>query len=263
MNVPIRALSLATSIFWVLILAFIIISAFSLKDLNFSIDEPKFMVASEGKLIFSLPIYIENGGYCDLKDFQLATVFSDTKGRVISSAKSSVPLIPRGENVTLVHNATLNIEDILESAEQYLFNDANLTAQVAAGLTIADFLPAQISTNLTLPWGAPLYNFAIDSPSFSQFNATHSIVNVPLSFENHAAFDFEGTIRVVLFDSADSVIGESQTLFHVLKYSPFSEDLEFYVPLNAGSLATAQRGRCNVYFSTALFEYGPLVIPYG
>lgn len=83
MKVPIRALSLATSIFWVLILSFIIISAFSLMDLNFSIDEPKFMVASEGKLIFSLPIYIENGGYCDLKDFQLATVFSDTKGRVI------------------------------------------------------------------------------------------------------------------------------------------------------------------------------------
>ncbi|MEM3442152.1 MAG: hypothetical protein QXV09_07720, partial [Candidatus Bathyarchaeia archaeon] len=153
MNVAIRALSLATTIFWILLIAFITLSAFSLKDLNFSLDEPKFTVTAEGELLFSLPLSIENREYCDLKDFQLATVFSDATGKVISTAKSSVPLILRGESVTLVHNATLSMDDMLENAGQYLFNDANLTAQVAAGLTFADFLPAQISTNFTFPWG--------------------------------------------------------------------------------------------------------------
>ncbi|MEM3378060.1 MAG: hypothetical protein QW674_03830 [Candidatus Bathyarchaeia archaeon] len=263
MNVAIRALSLATTIFWILLIAFITLSAFSLKDLNFSLDEPKFTVTAEGELLFSLPLSIENREYCDLKDFQLATVFSDATGKVISTAKSSVPLILRGESVTLVHNATLSMDDMLENAGQYLFNDANLTAQVAAGLTFADFLPAQISTNFTFPWGAPLYNFAIDQPTFEPFNSTHSLVTLPISFENHAAFDLEAAIRVMLFDSTDSLIGESQTRLQAPMYSPYQGDLTFYIQLNAESLAAAQRGHCNVYFSTTLFEYGPLVIPYG
>ncbi|MGB9842509.1 MAG: hypothetical protein ACPLKZ_07355 [Candidatus Bathyarchaeales archaeon] len=261
MNVPIRALSLATSIFWVLIVAFIALSAFSLKDLDFSIDEPEFTVTAEGTLLFSLPLSIENRGYCDLKDFQLATVFADATGRVISTAKSSVPLISRGESVTLLHNATLSMGDMLNSAGQYLFNDANLTAQVSAGLTFAEFVPAQISTNFTVPWGAPLYNFAVAQPTFEQVNSTHSLVTLPISFENHAAFDLEGTMRIVLFNSANSLIGEGQTNFQAPKYSPYRGELAFYAPLNAESLT--QRGRYNVYFSTALFEYGPLVIPYG
>ncbi|MCX8153354.1 MAG: hypothetical protein N3E52_02860 [Candidatus Bathyarchaeota archaeon] len=262
MNVPIRALSLATTIFWILLVSFIAVSAFSLKDLNFSLDEPKFTVTADGKLLFSLPLSIENRGYCDLKDFQL-TVFFDTTGRIISAGKSCVPIIQRGKSLTLLHNATLSIDDIAKSAEHYLFNDANLTAQVTAGLTFADFVPAQISTNFTFSWGAPLYNFSAGQIDVAQFNATHSLVSLPISFENHAAFDLEGTMRIVLFDSADSLVGESQTRFQAEQHALCHERLEFYVPLSAGSLAAAQRGHCNVYFSTALFEYGPLVIHYG
>ncbi|MEM4733257.1 MAG: hypothetical protein QXD70_01875 [Candidatus Bathyarchaeia archaeon] len=244
-------------------MAFIVPSAFSLKDLNFSIDDPKFTVTTEDKLLFSLPLSIENRGYCDLKDFWLEIVFLDATGRVISTARSSVPLISRGESVTLLHNATLSMADIFESAGQYLFKDASLTAQVAAGLTFADFVPAQISKNFSIPWGAPLYNFAVDQPTFEQVNSTHSFVTLPISFENHAAFDLEGNIRVVLFDSANSLIGESQMHFQTPKYAPYHGDVQVHAPLNAEFLATAQRGCCNVYFSTPLFEYGPLVIPYG
>jgi hypothetical protein len=84
-----------------------------------------------------------------------------------------------------------------------------------------------------------------------------------MSFENHAAFDLAGDIRVELFDSAGSLLGESQTLFYVPQHSSYDGNLEFQVPLSAASLATVQSGHFNVYFSTPLFEYGPLVIPYG
>ena len=152
---------------------------------------------------------------------------------------------------------------MLENAEQYLFNDSNLTASVTAGLTVAELLPAQISTNFTFPWGAPFYNFALGQPSFVQFNLTHSAVSVPMSFENHAAFDLAGNIRVELYDSVGSLLGESQTSFNVPQHSSYNGDLEFHVPLNVASLSAAQNGHFNVYFSTPLFEYGPLVIPYG
>jgi hypothetical protein len=263
MNVPIRALGIATSIFWVLLIAYIALAAYSVKDLNFDIGEPQFTTAPDGQLLLSLPLYIDNRGYNSLKEFHLSTVFSDAEGSEISRTNTFVPVIPHGENVTIYHNVTLSTDSLLEKGEQYLFNDNNLNVSVTAGLNFAELLPAQISTNFTYPWGAPFYNFALGEPSFGWFNFTHGATTVPMSFENHAAFDLVGNIRIELYDSGDSLLGESQTLFYAPQHSSFGEDVEFHVPLNLASLATAQNGHFNVYFSTPLFEYGPMVIPYG
>ena len=262
MNVPIRALGIATSIFWILLIAFIALSAYSLKDLNFNLGEPQFTTAPDGQILFSLPLYIDNKGCCSLKELHLTTVFSDAEGTEIARDNTSVPDIPHGENVTIRHNITLNMDNVLENAEQYLFNDNTFTASVTAGLTLAELLPTQISTNFTFPWGAPFYNFALGQPFLSQFDSTHSTVSVPMSFENHAAFDLAGSIRVELFDSAGSFLGESQASFYVPQYSAYDGNLEFNIPLSATTLSAARNGHFNVYFSTPLFEYGPLVIPY-
>lgn len=261
MNVPIRALRLATSIFWILLVTLIALSAFSLKDLNFSIDEPEFTMTTEGKLLFSLPIYIENRGYCDIKNFHIATTLSDAQGKVISKAETSVPLIPAGESTTLLHNSTLNTADILQNAD--LLNDATFIVQVAASITFADFIPAQISTNFTVPWNTVLYNFAINQPALEQLNSTNNHVTVPTSFEKPATFDLEGTLRAVLFKSTNSVIGENQTHFQAQQHSVYLDDLAFCVPLNGGDISNHLEGQCNVYFSAALFECDLLVIPHG
>jgi hypothetical protein len=84
-----------------------------------------------------------------------------------------------------------------------------------------------------------------------------------MSFENHAAFDLVGNIRVGLYDGSDALLGESQSIVSVPQSSSHNGDLEFYVPLNVASLSASQDGRFEVYFSTPFFEYGPLVIPYG
>jgi hypothetical protein len=263
MNVPIRMLGIATSIFWILLVAFIALAAYSVKDLNFDFGEPEFAVAPDGELIFSLPLSVDNRGYYSLKEFHLSTVFSDAEGVEISRANTFVPVIPRGENMTILHNVTLSTASLLEKGEQYLFNDSNLNVSVTAGLNFAELLPAQISTNFTFPWGAPFYNFALGEPSYGRFDSTHGAVAVPMSFENHAVFDLVGNIRIELYDSVGSLLGESQTIVHVPQHSSYNGDVEFHVPLNAASLSAAQNGHFNVYFDTGLFEYGPLVIPYG
>jgi hypothetical protein len=263
MNVPIRMLGIATSIFWILLVAFIALAAYSVKDLNFDFGEPQFTIAPDGELIFSLPLSVDNRGYYSLKEFHLSTVFSDAEGVEISRANTFVPVIPHGENVTILHNVTLSMDSLLEKGEQYLFNDNNLNVSVTAGLNFAELLPAQISTNFTFPWGAPFYNFALGEPSYERFDSTHAAVAVPMSFENHAIFDLVGNIRIELYDSVDSLLGESQTIVHVPQHSAYNGDVEFHVPLNAASLSTARNGHFNVYFDTGLFEYGPLVIPYG
>ena len=263
MNVPIRVLGIATFIFWVFLIAFIALAAYSIKDLNFGLGEPRFAAAPNDQLLFSLPMYIDNRGFSSLKAFNFTTVFLDTEGSKISSASTFVPVIPPGENVTIFHNVTLNMNDLLDKDEQYLFNDCSLTASVTAGLTFAELLPAQISTNMTYPWGAPFYNFALGQPSYDRLNTTHSRVTVPMSFENHAPVDLTGSIRTQFYDSAGLLLGESQTALNVTQGSSYKGSLEFRVPLSVASSAAVRSGHFNVYFSTQLFEYGPVVIPYG
>jgi len=136
-------------------------------------------------------------------------------------------------------------------------------ASVTAGVNFAELLPVQISMNTTYPWGAPFYNFTLGQPMYNRFNFTHGRITVPSSFENHAAFDLVGDMRVELYDSANSLVGESQTALNVPQYSPYTGKLDFYVPINSASLSAAQSGHFSVYFSTLFFEYGPLVISYG
>jgi hypothetical protein len=263
MNVPIRMLGIATSIFWIMLIAFVALAAYSVKDLKFDFGEPQFATNPDGQFVFSLPLYIDNRGYYSLKDFHLSTVFSDAEGAEISRDNTFVPVIPYGENTTILHNVTLSLNSLLENGEQYLFNDNNLNVSVTAGLNFAELLPAQISTNFTFPWGAPFYNFALGEPLFGRSSSTQGAVTVPMSFENHAVFDLVGNIRIELYDSGDSLLGESQTLFNVPQGSSYDGSVAFQVPLNTASLSTAQSGHFNIYFDVGFFEYGPLVIPYG
>ena len=262
MNVPIRMLGIATTIFWIILVAFIASAAYSIKDLNFNFGEPQFTTTSNNDLLLSLPLYIDNRGYYSLKAFNLTTVFSDAEGVEISRASTFVPVLPQGHKTTILHNATLNMASLSGNA-QYLFNDSDLTIAVTAGLNFAELLPVELSTNFSYPWGAPFYDFAVGQPQYSRLNLSHTRVIAPLSFENHAAFDQSGNIRIKLYDSADSLLGESQTVFAVPRYSSFADDAEFSIPSRTVNLSAQRSGHFEVYISTAMFEYGPLVIPYG
>jgi hypothetical protein len=151
MNVLIRALGLAITIFWLLLFLIIGLAAYSAKDLDFSIGEPQFSTPSQDQLVISLPLYVDNRGYCSVKQFQISTVFSDTEGREISKATSFVPIIMQGERITILHNATLSLPSLLEGSEQYFLDDDQITASITVEFNFADLLPTQISTNLTLP----------------------------------------------------------------------------------------------------------------
>ena len=263
MNVPIRMLGIATTIFWVFLVAFIAFAAYSIKDLGVDFGEPQFSVTPDGELNLALPLYVDNQGYYSLKEFHLSTVFSDSEGAEISRADTFVPVIPHGENTTIIHNVTLDPVTLLEKGELYLFHDNDLNVSFTAGLNFAELLPAEISANFTFPWGAPFYNFAVGDPSFEMVDLTQVTVSVPVSFENHAVFDLAGSIRMELYDSTDALLSESQTVLYVPQYSAYNDNMEFSIPVSASSLSTARSGHLDVYFDMGVIQYGPLVIPYG
>lgn len=263
MNVPIRMLGIATSIFWIILIGFFASAAYSFKDLGFNFGEPQFTMTSTNDLLFSLPIYIDNRGYYSLKEFNLTTVFSDSEGGKLSSSSTFVPVIQHGQNTSILHNVTLSLSSIMEKGQQYLFNDSSLNCRVVAGLNFAELLPAQLSMNVTFPWGAPLYGFSLGQPQFKLADLSQVGVSVPLSFENHAVFDVVGDARIELYDDSNSILAEAQIMLNVPKQTTYFNILEFDVPFDDMSLSSYQSGHVNVYFSTSMFDYGPLVIPFG
>ena len=46
-----------------LLMAFMVLAAFSVKDLNFDFGESQFSPAPDGQVTFLLPLYIDNRGY--------------------------------------------------------------------------------------------------------------------------------------------------------------------------------------------------------
>ena len=261
MNVPIRMLGIATSIFWIILIGYFASAAYSLKDLNLDFGEPEFTTTPAHDLIFSMLIYIDNQGYYSLKAFNLTTVFSDAEGEELSSDSTFVQEIPQGQTTTILHNATLNAA-ILTEKEQYLFNDSSLNWMVVAGLNFAELLPTQLTMNASFPWGAPLYGFKLGQPTIRNVDISHVRVSVPLNFENHAAFDVVGTIKIELCDDSGSVLAESQTPIDAAKQTAYADNLMLLVPFDVTSPTATLSGHFNVYFSTTMFEYGPLVIPY-
>lgn len=263
MNVPIRMLGIATTIFWIILAAFIGSAAYSLKDLTLGLGEPQFTPTPNKEMMLTLPFSIYNGGSYSLKGFDLTTIFSNTEGTEISRTTTSLQLIPQGQNTTILHNATLNINRLAERDITYIFNDGKLTCTVTAGLNFAELLPTQMTTKVNFPWGAPFYNLELGTPQFAGGNSSHTIAKVPLSYENHAAFDLTGDLRVRLVGADSTLLAETQKPVNSAKDTSYNGSLYFSVPLTALASSSNSSGHFEVYFSTSMFDCGPVVIPYG
>ena len=263
MNVPTRMLGIATTIFWIILAGFIAFAAYSLKDLNFGVGEPQFAASFNHDLVVRLPLFIDNRGYYSLEGFNLTTVFSDENGTEISRASTFVAVIPHGENTTILHNVTLNMDRMAQRLSQYLFEDSEFMCAVKAGVDFAEILPTTLATNLTFPWGAPFYNFRLGQPQLSVATLSSITGKVPLTFDNHAAFDVTGNVRVKIFNANNMLLAEAQTDINAAKQSGFRGDLTFTVPAASAVSTASLQGHFEVYFSTPMFEYGPLVILYG
>jgi len=259
MRIAIRMIGIATSIFWIFLIIFSVSAMYSMKDIQMDFGEPQTSVTADGEMVLSLPITVINRGLYDLGYFNVSTLVMDQQGSVIARASTFLPVIRKGEAVSTSHDVRLNLTDLLGNYQNFLFNDAELRVSEAVSLRAAQLIPVQASAEHSMPWGAPLYDFALGTPEFSAYNATHSRVTVPLIFENHASFDLAGTVQLRMYNSSNVLTGEEQTAVQAWQHSPYQGDLELYVPFEGVTAG----GRFEVSFVTPFFNYGPVVIPYG
>jgi hypothetical protein len=133
-----------------------------------------------------------------------------------------------------------------------MLNDCNFTVEILAGLNFAGAVPVQLSTNVSLPWGAPFADFQVGELSVSQHNSSHIEAEIPVSFENHAIIDITGTLKMEVYSSSNQRIASGVTNINVAPYQSFGDSLRLYArPQDATKLVDG--GRLHILFETPLF----------
>jgi hypothetical protein len=259
MKIPIRIIGILTTFLWIFLIVFFASAVYSAKYLKFSFGEPQKSVASSDKILFALPITVTNEGYYNVGAFNLTTKVFDKSSFVVAQNSTFIPIIHRGLNITTSHNMSIDVKGLVQNDQDYLFNDTELEINQIVDMKLAEAIPVQASTNLSMPWGAPLYNFAIGEPRHEPHNETHAKATVSIMFENHALFDLTGFIHLYMYDGDNELVSEGLKLVEAPQNSLYESSIELYFSITE----TLGNGRIVICFQTSFFDYGPAVIPYG
>ncbi len=204
MKYAIRALGWATAILWIFVMLFSGTLAYSAMQIGVNFEQDPEVTVSNYTMTMSIPFSISNGGYYDISNLDIATSIVAENEAVITSSTTLVPLISRGDTVSKTHDISVSLDDILAKNLTFmLLNDTDLNVDMLVALTYAHAIPLKISSNLTVPWGAPLSNLTIGEPTFTRQPPYRA--EVPVSFENHAFFSLNGTLRLEIVERNDLI----------------------------------------------------------
>lgn len=259
MNVPIKMIGIATALFWLLLIGFSISAAMSLRDLQFSLGNPRIISTPDGKLQLMLPISIGNTGRFSINAFNMTSRIRNSGGMEVASGSTYVETISPGQTVTTTHTSIIDSHELLSDNQSLIFNDSDIELDKYISMALLKLIPVTVETNSTIPWGAPLNNFTIEIQQFSPYNATHFIGVVPFSFQNHATFDSIGAIQLRIYDTAGNLVAQNQTGFQVPQLMHYSGYFTLIVP----AYAVNTLGSFEAYILTPTFDCGPVMVPYG
>jgi hypothetical protein len=252
MKIAMRMLSIAAIILWIVILFFSVTAVYSVMNLGINVGEIQMLPSSNG-IAFSLPFAITNNGYYELTDLNLTTRVTDQNGTVFDITETLVPSIPRGSNVNATHTISVDLDSVLSMDHvSLLLNESSFNVEIFAGLKFAQAIPVQLSTNATIPWGAPFAHFGIGTISVSPHNSTHVKARIPVSFENHAVIDLTGTLKVEVYDNSNKHITSGTASINVPSQQNYFDRLVGYARQQDASKLTSS-GKMHVIFETPVF----------
>jgi len=252
MRQAIRALGWATTVLWIFVFIFMGTVFYSLANFGVGFSQSRTFPSNNG-LMMSLPLYVNNTGYYDISELNLTTYVTDLNGTLVSASTTYVPSISRGTSIKQAHNISISLNEFVPKNLTYLFfNDSVLNVDTLVILKFAQTIHFQMSTNTTVPWGAPLYNFSVEEIFC---NLTDRTLTVPIDFENHSSFDLNGTIRLYVYDDKNEQIGYREITVIATSHSGYEEQIE--VPVNPSK--RTKSGQVHLFIETAMFSLGPIV----
>ncbi|MEM3596944.1 MAG: hypothetical protein QXJ53_02275 [Candidatus Bathyarchaeia archaeon] len=252
MKVAIRMISVATALFWIFLAAFTISAVYSfIKDVRLSFGEIEMptSLTERNEMVLCLPITVENKGVFNIGFFNITTEISNLEGAILARGNTCIPVIGRNTVTTIRHNITVNIAELFQ--ENFLiFNDTTFVLYEAVSMSVAEVIPFTASTNITIPWGAPLHNLNISEPEYETVNRTHTLIRTLINFENHAFFDVAGNLSIRMCDSEGTVIDEAQTFIEAPSRTVYSEYAEICIENTVVRLCK----RLEFYLQTPIFN---------
>jgi hypothetical protein len=252
MKIAIRMLGIATIILWLVIVFFSVTAVYSVMSLGVNLGEVQLLPSSKG-ITFSLPFSIDNNGYYEIADLNLTTRVTDSEETVLDLTETFVPSIPRGSAINASHTIPIDLDAILElDYLPLLLEDSEFNVELFVGLNFARAVPVQLSTNATIPWGAPLAQFSIGEISVSTHNRTHVEASIPVSFENHAILDITGTLRLGVYNDSESLITSGKTAVNAPSQQSYSDRIVMY-PRQQDATKVTGSGRIHVVFENPVF----------
>ena len=252
MKIATSMLTVTTIILWVVILFFSVTAVYSVMNVGVNIGEAQMLPTSNG-IKFSLPFSINNDGYYEIADLNLTTRVTDPDGQVLDLTETLVDSRPQGETVNESHTIEVDLDDILSMDHLTLMlNDSNFTVEICADLNFARAVPVQLSTNVSLPWGAPFADFSVGDISVSQHSSSHVEAVIPISFENHAIIDITGTLKMEAYSNSDQRIASGVTDISVVSNQNFGDSILLYPRAQDESKLT-DSGKLHILFETHLF----------
>ncbi|PVX24265.1 MAG: hypothetical protein CW691_08130 [Candidatus Bathyarchaeum sp.] len=252
MKIAIRMLKIVTVILWIIIVFFSVTAVFSVMNLGLTVGQVEMLPSSNG-ITLSLPFTINNGGYYEIADLNVTTRVTDSDGAVLDQTETVVASIPQGNNVSAAHKVSIDLETILSLDQtSLLLEDSDFNVEIFAGLNFAKAVPVQLSTNTTIPWGAPFAQLSVGQVSVSSHNMSHVEGTVPLSFENHAILDISGTLRLEVYNNSKEKIASGMTVISVPSGSSYTDDVSVYARQQYESALTSS-GTLHMIFETPMF----------
>ena len=256
-------LTVAIAFTCILLIIFSIFTIYSLKDVQVDIGKPQTSITPNNGVLINFPIGVVNGAFYSLKDFSFSTEIYDAKEDALARGLTFIPSIGKGETANATHEIEINLTNMLQTCQNLLVEDSEFRINTSVSMNAAGLVSLRVSSNLTLPWGAPLYNLTFATPELTVHinpnSTTYYTVTIPTTFDNHAFFNVTGTVHLSMYDDSNILKNTAETTFEAPQQSSFRKNLQFDVPV-AGTVSS---GYFKVDFSTPFLNYGPLVIPFG
>jgi hypothetical protein len=238
----------------------VITIAYSATQVNVAFGEQT-MTTTQQTITISLPVNIHNAGLYDITQLNLTTSITGEDSQTLARGVTYTPIIPRGTDETETHTVVIDINQILADHSSLLFNDTDFTVFQYASFKFANAIPLSVHANYTMQWGAPLSNLAIGNPTYSSYNTTHSIITVQLYFENHNQYlPVTGVAHIEIYNTRQTLKGAGTANIDAQPNTLYSMQVDVMVT-NFRQIPPS--GEIHVFFETAAFNYGPVVIPLG
>ncbi|MEM3703093.1 MAG: hypothetical protein QXX79_01520 [Candidatus Bathyarchaeia archaeon] len=228
MRHTLRALRLIITVLWIVALLLPVAAAFSLLKLlearNISVQELALSLYN-GNLSISIPFCINNTGFYDLTDISVDLQIN--RGNMaITTVSKQLPKIPAGEMVNSSFHASVSLEEIFSKHIGIVTNDTYLDINTALKFTVAYALTLGIARNFTFHWGAPFNNLTVGDFSY---NTTFQALSFSVSFNNHASFPVNGSLKAELYNSANALIGSSMKNLNIASGEHYQELFEIQI----------------------------------